>query len=94
MLKDEVLKLIKKEITDSVNKVTHEGLNLNVEHIKSSMLRNLTVVGLIGLGLLFVLLGFAKYLPQVLDLSEGMAFLLIGTILIIVALIYRAGAKT
>ncbi len=92
MIKDEVMKLVKKEISESMNKVAHEGLNLNVDHIKSSMKRNLTVSGLLGIGLLFLLLGIAKYIPNLTGVSEGAAFILIGVLIILVGLIYRAGA--
>ncbi len=94
MIKDEVVKIIKKEISESMNKIAQEGLNLRADHIKSVMIRNLTVGGLVGLGALFLLLGFAKYLPQILNITEGIAFFLIGAILIVVALVYRAGAST
>jgi polyferredoxin len=68
-------------------------LNKKLEHFKSSVKRTLTVGGLIGLGLVFLFLGFVEYIPGILNLSRGAAFLLLGAILIFVALIFRAGSK-
>lgn len=92
MIKDEIMKLVRKEISDSMNKISHEGLNVNLDHIKSSMKRNLTVSGLLGIGLLFLLLGIVKYIPNLVGVSEGAAFIIIGVLIILVGLIYRAGA--
>jgi len=94
MIKDEILKIIKSEVSDSVSKLTHDNLNINVDHIKSTMKRNLTISGLLGIGLLFLFLGVAKIIPNFIGISEGTAFFLIGFGLIVVAFIYRAGATT
>jgi hypothetical protein len=93
MVKDEVTKLFKKEIQEQINKIAQESLNLKVDHFKSVVKKSLAFGGLIGLGLLFFLFGLLKYIPKILGISEGAAFISIGAVLIIVALIFRAGSK-
>jgi hypothetical protein len=82
-----------KEISDQVNTVVQENLNVKIDHFKSIVKRSITMAGLIGLGLLFLFLGFVDYIPRILRLSEGAAFVLLGVVLIIIALIYNAGSK-
>jgi hypothetical protein len=93
MLKEDITNFLKKEISEQLAKVAKEGLDIKLDNAKTVMRRSLIVTGLLGLGLLFVLLGVAKYLPTVVNISEGAAFFVIGLTLIVVGLIYRAGGK-
>jgi hypothetical protein len=95
-ISDQMNKLIEeslKDVSDQVSNVVQENLNAKIDHLKSIVKRSITMAGLIGLGLLFLFLGFVDYIPRILRLSEGAAFVLIGVILIVIALIYRAGSK-
>jgi hypothetical protein len=92
-VKDEIKDMLKKEVSAHLASVTQEAAKVKIDQTKHSMIRAVTMLGLFGLGLLFMLLGFAKYLPNILSISEGAAFLAIGLILIIVGLIFRAGGR-
>ncbi len=93
MAKEEIKDLLKKEVSAHLANVTQEAAKIKIDQTKHTMIKAVTVLGLFGLGLLFMLLGFAKYLPTVLNISEGTAFLAIGLILIISGLIFRAGGR-
>ncbi|NOZ76404.1 MAG: hypothetical protein GXO65_01740 [Euryarchaeota archaeon] len=71
MIKEEISSFLKREVSEQLGKVAREGLDTKMENLKAVMKRTLVVLGLWGLGLLFVLLGFAKYLPKVVGISEG-----------------------
>jgi hypothetical protein len=92
-VKDEIKDILKKEVSAHLASVTQEAAKIKIDDVKHSMIKAVTMLGLFGLGLLFMLLGFAKYLPNIVSISEGAAFFLIGLILIIIALIYRAGGR-
>ena len=92
-VKDEIKDILKKEVSAHLANVTQEAAKIKIDEVKHTMKRTFTMLGLFGLGLLFMLLGFAKYLPNILSISEGAAFFLIGLILILIALIYRAGGR-
>jgi hypothetical protein len=93
MIKEEITNFLKKEISEQLNKIAQDGLNLRMDSTKQAIKRAFIVNGLLGLGLFFVLLGFAKYLPTIVNISEGAAFFLIGLTLMVVGLIYRAGGR-
>ncbi len=93
VVKDEIKDLLKKEVSSHLASVAQEAAKIKIDQTKHSMLKAVTMLGFFGLGLLFMLLGFAKYLPTIIGISEGAAFFLIGLILILVALIYRAGGR-
>jgi hypothetical protein len=93
VVKDEIKDLLKKEVSSHLASVTQEAAKIKIDQTKHSMLKAVTILGLFGLGLLFMLLGFAKYLPTIIGISEGTAFLGIGLILIIAGLIFRAGGR-
>jgi hypothetical protein len=93
VLKEDIQKLLKKEISEHLTKLTQEAAKIRVDQFKTGMKRTVTVAGLFGLGLLFLLLGLAKYIPNIIKISEGAAFLIIGLVLIIAGLVYRAGGR-
>ncbi len=92
-VKDEIKDILKKEVSSHLASVTQEAAKIKIDQTKHSMIKAVTILGLFGLGLLFMLLGFAKYLPNIIGISEGAAFLGIGLILIITGLIFRAGGR-
>lgn len=92
-VKDEIKDILKKEVSSHLASVTHEAAKIKIDQTKHSMMKAVAMLGLFGLGLLFMLLGFVKYLPNILNISEGAAFLAIGLILIIAGLIFRAGGR-
>ncbi len=92
-VKDEIKDLLKKEVSAHLASITQEAAKIKIDQTKHSMIKAVTMLGLFGLGLFFMLLGFAKYLPNILSISEGAAFFLIGLILIIIALVFRAGGR-
>lgn len=69
------------------------GVTAKVEHYKTHIKKELTVLGLFGLGILFLLRAVAEYLEQHAGVSQGTGFLLVGAVLVVIGLIYRAGAK-
>jgi len=60
------------------------------EGVKKRVLYSLTIAA----GLLFVLIGVAKILPQFLQVSEAAGFLIVGGVLVLFGLVYRAGASS
>ena len=92
-VKDEIKDILKKEVSAHLANISQEIAKIKLDDVRHSMIKAVTMLGLFGLGLLFMLLGFAKYLPNILNISEGAAFFLIGLILILIALIYRAGGR-
>ena len=93
-VKDEIKDILKKEVSSHLASVTQDAAKIKIEQTLQNMKRTFIMLGLIGLGLLFMLLGFAKYLPNIANISEGAAFFLIGLVLILVTLIYRAGGHS
>ena len=92
-MKEEIKEILKKEVSTHLANISQEIAKIKIDQTKHVMKRTFTVLGLFGLGAFFMLLGFAKYLPNILSISEGAAFFLIGLILILIALIYRAGGR-
>lgn len=94
MIKEEIGKYLKKEISDQFGKMAEDGLNIKTDHIKNSMKKTLVTLMLMGLGLFFLLFGLAKYLASLVNIPEGATFFIIGLTMIVVAIIYRAGGKS
>jgi hypothetical protein len=93
-LKNEISGHIKDEISASVSKGIEENLTPMIEHFKSVVKVTVTVMGLMVVGLLFLFLSFINFLPRVLKMSEGMAYLAVGGLFIVIAIIYLKVAKT
>jgi hypothetical protein len=93
VIKEEIGKYLKKELSDQFGKMAEDGLNIKTDHIKTSMKKTLVTLMFGGLGLFFILFGFAKYLATLVGISEGATFFIIGLTMIVVAMIYRAGGK-
>lgn len=93
MIKEEIGKFLKKELSGQLGKITEDGLNIKTDHIKTSMKKTLVTLMLMGLGLFFLLFGSAKYLATLVGISEGATFFIIGLTMIVVAIIYRAGGN-
>jgi hypothetical protein len=94
MVMEEFAQFIKTELSKEINEIIQEKLNERIDHFKAALKKTLIVGGLTGIGLLFLFMGLVIYLPSILKLSEAVAYFIVGAILIIVALIFRAGAKT
>ena len=69
-MKDEIKELLKKEVSVHLANITQEIAKIKLDDVRHSMIKAVTMLGLFGLGLLFMLLGFAKYLPNILSISE------------------------
>ena len=63
----------------------------NIGHIRQRIRKFFISMQLMFFGILFVLVGFALYLPQIWpSLTDGLNFLVLGLVLIIFGLIYKA----
>ncbi len=89
----EILRKKGEQLLEDKKGINFETVLQKLESTKSEIKKNLLIYGLFGLGGFFVLLGLAKYLPVILGMSEAKGFIIIGTLLILIGFIYRAGAK-
>ena len=89
----EILKKKGEQLLEEKKGINLETVLHKLESTKSEVKKNVTIYGLLGLGAFFVLLGLAKYVPVVLGMSEAKGFIILGILLILIGIIYRAGAK-
>jgi len=89
----EILKKKGEKLLEEKKGMNLEALMERMETMRSDLKKNLMIYGLFGIGGFFILLGVVKYLPSILGMSEAKAFLLIGLALMLIGIIYRAGAK-
>ena len=76
-------------VTDFVHE-TIEWTEKKVEQITHNVLKSLAIFFITFLGLIFVLVGIAKYLSEVYpSLNHGLGYVVIGAVLIIFALLSR-----
>lgn len=63
----------------------------NIGHIRQKIRKFFISMQLIFFGTLFILVGFALYLPKIWDqLTDGLNFLVLGAALLLIGFIYKA----
>ena len=94
MDKSQLLEFVKEELTKEKTRLLQDLLTSRFDALRSTIKKYLIISGFLGLGVFFLILGVAKYLSVILNISEGAAFIVFGLILLLIGLIYRAGAKS
>jgi hypothetical protein len=62
--------------------------NGEIRKIKAKILNFIIVVFFLILSLMFILIGIAKSLPLIFDISEGVSFIIMGCLLIVILAFY------
>ncbi len=84
---DNVVNRIDKIINDAV---IVNGILKKLDEMKNKFIRTLITMAVILVGVVFVLIGLAQYLSSILQMFEGAGFVIVGVIVIILGLIYKA----
>jgi len=88
--KDTIFDALQEKVTETIDEA-----EIRIERVIKRILSIITIFAIIFLGLIFVLVGFSKYLTEAVDaFNFGIGYIVVGAALIILALLFRIAANT